>query len=544
MASPFDVSLPAVGAKPWNLNPALTEIRTRIGSTDDIIATGRLSETGVSSAAISAGLSRFVEQGAIVHSIEDFGASGTNTDDTQAWIDAVASMPNIPNNGKGILFIPPGQTNVNPAAWAQISPVGKSIHFMGAGKNISEVRPTSGATGDFMQINGLHSIVSDITVNGRVTVMPGLGDAIVLNAPYARFRDIRIQDVTGNGLSVGKTGSAIGSHFYGIQVRNARGYGVRIYGDFTSTDCEWVGGDIGQSGKSGIRIDAAAQNMELMHVWGSGMWDATDNHGFYILGRRQILIGCQSETNMGHGMFIDGTADGQHVTAEPFVAFGNGLNGVRLNSTSRNRITGDVERNGVLNAGNNQTTYAGVVLANATDNTVDVTAWDADTTISAITPPSGAPISYPGRTTAAKTQTYGTAETGTANRNDIRGMQRGEDHRSTLGQLLTGGQTQSTAFVGQNTGAAVPSTPAASPLTIPPAANVVEITGSTVVNNVTAGKYGRRVTLVFTGATPGGISSGATGIRLTGGAFNPTTGGSITLVVGPGGTWYESSRAV
>lgn len=51
MAEPFDVVLPGVGAKPWNLNPALAEIRTRIGLSDDKLGTvsttldsGRLSQ--------------------------------------------------------------------------------------------------------------------------------------------------------------------------------------------------------------------------------------------------------------------------------------------------------------------------------------------------------------------------------------------------------------------------------------------------------------------------------------------------------------------
>lgn len=49
MAAPFTVQLPAVGAKPWNLNPSIVELRTRIGNTDDVINTGRLSESNISS---------------------------------------------------------------------------------------------------------------------------------------------------------------------------------------------------------------------------------------------------------------------------------------------------------------------------------------------------------------------------------------------------------------------------------------------------------------------------------------------------------------
>lgn len=47
MADPFDVPLPAIGAKPWTLNPAVEEVRDRIGSVDDIIETGRLSPDGL-----------------------------------------------------------------------------------------------------------------------------------------------------------------------------------------------------------------------------------------------------------------------------------------------------------------------------------------------------------------------------------------------------------------------------------------------------------------------------------------------------------------
>ena len=44
MAAPFNVPLPAPGDKPWNLNPAVEEVRSRIGAVNDLTTTGRLGE--------------------------------------------------------------------------------------------------------------------------------------------------------------------------------------------------------------------------------------------------------------------------------------------------------------------------------------------------------------------------------------------------------------------------------------------------------------------------------------------------------------------
>lgn len=48
MADAFDVVLPTPGQRPWNLNPAIEEIRGRVSETDDVIETGRLSDSELS----------------------------------------------------------------------------------------------------------------------------------------------------------------------------------------------------------------------------------------------------------------------------------------------------------------------------------------------------------------------------------------------------------------------------------------------------------------------------------------------------------------
>lgn len=50
MASPFDAPLPSVGQKPWTLNPAVIELRTRQGTVEDVINAGRLSPSGLADA--------------------------------------------------------------------------------------------------------------------------------------------------------------------------------------------------------------------------------------------------------------------------------------------------------------------------------------------------------------------------------------------------------------------------------------------------------------------------------------------------------------
>lgn len=50
MAEPFNQPLPAVGQKPWTLNPVVTEMRSRQSVVEDVINTGRLSVDGLETA--------------------------------------------------------------------------------------------------------------------------------------------------------------------------------------------------------------------------------------------------------------------------------------------------------------------------------------------------------------------------------------------------------------------------------------------------------------------------------------------------------------
>lgn len=474
----------------------------------------------------------------IVFHIDDFGGNGNASfDNTDAINAAIAAMSTTGSNGLHVLRFGAGQYN-----FSNFVAPAKSIGIEGAGQNITELRPINGTTGDFIKLPGSYSMVRDLTINGRATVVTGLGDALVIDSPRAAISNVRIQDCTGDGLAVGKGGSAIGIEVHGFAIKNAYGYGVRIYGDYVSTDGIWLGGDIGQTGKSCVRIDAAAHNMALVHVWGGGMRDATDAHGFWIRGRRQVMSGCQAETNMGHGFLIDGTSDGHHFVGSAMLAFGNMLSGLKVDSANYTNFAGTIERNGVSNPGNNQSQYSGVLLTSAADSIINVMARDGQTSIPSIAAPSGAAYSYPGRDGSNRTQTYGVQESGASNRNLIHGYIRGEDHRSTQGVLLIGGQSICQAFMGQNSNNAVPSVASSASFTIPPSAEVVEVTGGTQITAITSGKVGRTVTLVFTASTPAGISAAAIGVRLNGG-YAPSQNGAIMLTCVNGGSWAEVSRS-
>jgi hypothetical protein len=87
---------------------------------------------------------------------------------------------------------------------------------------------------------------------------------------------------------------------------------------------------------------------------------------------------------------------------------------------------------------------------------------------------------------------------------------------------------------------AAPTLASAATLTLSPLSDFVEITGTTQITSITASFVGRRITLRFSNASPGGIADG-NNLKLAGN-FAATTDDTISLVC-DGTNWYETGRS-
>ena len=92
MAAPFNVPLPAPGDKPWNLNPAVEEVRSRIGAVNDLTTTGRLGEEALNNMFAPARTVDMLAEGA--------AADGTTSD----WAAFTAARTKA--GAKGIVRFP------------------------------------------------------------------------------------------------------------------------------------------------------------------------------------------------------------------------------------------------------------------------------------------------------------------------------------------------------------------------------------------------------------------------------------------------------
>lgn len=156
MADPFEVTLPGIGQAPWNLNPAVEEVRDRIGSVEDITA-GSPFETELGIKVASDAVDRTSPLGSAFESAYGvtarlFGVLGDGSDET-------AAMQSFIN-----YIVVNGKTGFLPARDIRISspltiPVGRSWKILGQGPyrgtniiqttdNVPIVRAGVGSTGN------------------------------------------------------------------------------------------------------------------------------------------------------------------------------------------------------------------------------------------------------------------------------------------------------------------------------------------------------------------------------------------------------------
>jgi hypothetical protein len=490
---------------------------------------------------------RPVGQSEIVHSVKDYGAAGNGlTDDTAAVAAALAAIPSPPNAFGDVamrLHFPAGRyVLAGPLATS------KRVIVSGDGPQVTILYRKTGASGDFVTLSGPHSGIRDLTIDGNSSGVTS-GDNLVLDAGYTWAANLFLTKAAGNGITVGKTGEAIAYRINDSLVRLSRGYGVHVIAASGSTDGMISNVDVGQSYLAGIRLSNGAQNLSLVHVWGSGIGatsdtPAGDKAGFWLNSSSNILVGWQSESNLGAGVVISSSGSNQN-TLTGGRSWGNVGAGLSTFQASRTVVVGNsFYNNGVGNgSGTSAPAFAGIHLESSTENLVQGNSvFDDGSAVGSGTYTTAPPSPFPGRA-ASLTQSVGIAESGTSDQNLIVGnIVRRERTRTGTPLSLASGAGNGSRYEDNLTGAvAAPTVASAGTIRVPSTTSYVEVTGQVAISAIVLRPAGRQVTLRFTDAAPNRLVNGAT-LRLEGGVdWTPTQDDTITLV-STGAAWLETSR--
>lgn len=492
------------------------------------------------------------------------GVTGNNQDYTPVVAAIVADMATQPNNAAAKILFPRGQINLLPGNGLFAD--GRTYTLEGEGINLTEIRPhASTVAGDLIDLRGSRSSIRNMTLNGRVSsagvsVAPNLTAGLVLNGPSQSARDVRIIDMPGNGMVIGRDVSAVGWQTSGIAISGCRGVGLRVHpssGSIANTDGQWIGGFIGQSGLANAIFEAASTTITDLHSWGAGMMalglPATDRAGVVVKARNIRFNTLESETNMGPGVFIDGSVDGQLVTFVGGHIWGNMGQGIVYSGTTKITALGvSVNRNGVANAAApvNSIAYSGMHNSGSTDiKIIGCDSWDNGASIPAITAPGGSNNPFPGRPSSTVTQAYHYTEsaTGCDRIQAVGNKWRSQDVRDTLKPIdVTSPRFDSVANdLGDYSTRNIAS---AATITIPSTHSYYTVSGTVVITAITDGVLtGKPVKLLFTAGSPGGINpadtTGTKRLRLAGGVFAGSQFSSIELLWTDNG-WVELSRSV
>lgn len=418
------------------------------------------------------------------------------------------------------------------------------VILTGEGKDQTILYRKNGSTGDFLTFNASYSGTEKLTVDGNKNNCPSGGDNVVLNAYRTTVLSCVLTKARVNNLTIGKTSAALGHILFGLGVSLAGEYGIRTVAGSGSTDGLWTLLDVGQNGKSGVRLDQGAQNILGLHSWGNGIEDATDKHGIHVNSSSNVIVAAQSETNLGAGVYISGSASRDNEI--DVKSWGNMGAGIWIYQAPAGKLTGRAYRNGVANeaSGSSSTAFAGVLNDSGTDWHISVSCRDDTAVVQPGDYTTAPAFPFPGRSAGgAFTQTYGYAEVGTADRNVLVGCKmRKEDHKSGA-ILIVGNNDRISAAANDFGGVAVPTRSVVSGAVRAPAdSDYIEVATSGANITSVLGHYpGRRVTIRFVAATPGTVTH-STALRLAGNVdWTPSQYATLTLI-SDGANWYETGR--
>jgi len=505
-------------------------------------------DVGAEVAGLSAGTmitlnARYDVRGEICYNVKKYGAVGDGvTDDTaaiNAMIAGIVSPPNAFGNVTVRIHFPAGRYiysgNINLTYKGTIS---------GDGPQSTIIYRKTGATGDLITLSAASSTIRDINLDGNSSGAVS-GDNIVIDAGYGTIQNVWNTKAKENAITIGKTAVAIGFKITDTFIRLAQGYGILTTAASGSTDGMISNTDIGQCYLSGIRLSNGAQNLSLVHVWGNGIGAvAGDRYGIWLNSASNILIGCQSESNLNAGIAVTSTGSNGNVIIGAKI-WGNTTQGIYVLNGARGIIEGcEVYNNGVINTGTQSISFSAIHLEGATEWVISGNNIYDDGAL--INPGSYtvAPSNpFLGRA-AVLTHAFAFSEITAADRNVLSGnMMRKERTRSGVSYSIASGCGVGDIWTGNNTGASGIIAVASAATTVIPGyadSGVVTITGTAQVTTLTAGAPARRITLIFTDPAPGGMVDGSN-LKLAGN-FAPAAGGTISLVC-DGTNWYETARS-
>ena len=293
--------------------------------------------------------------------VKDHGAVGDGVSDDTAAINAAidaAVLQGLDGRSEAVLF-PAGVYRT----------MGEHVLrnrclLVGHGKGASTIQSLDEASGEMFRFTAPFSGIRDLHLQGGQKS----GDGVVFDAGNPILESAQITDFGGNGVTVGKSERAIGGTYHNIKIKDCRGYGVWIGDKTGSTDGMWTNFDIGRSGKSAFYIGAGAQLLVNVHVWGSGLYDSRDNHGFYLNATQNCLTNCESEKNNGNGIYVAEKADANRVLGG--MIWANVQAGILAVSSSYLQISTAVYDNGIGSTDDDQGEYSAIQLDGVTHSLI------------------------------------------------------------------------------------------------------------------------------------------------------------------------------
>ncbi|MBN0974527.1 MULTISPECIES: glycosyl hydrolase family 28-related protein [unclassified Gordonia (in: high G+C Gram-positive bacteria)] len=234
----------------------------------------------------------------------DFGAVGDGqANDTEAISAALRHASGTPELLGTQIYFPPGRyVDRNTHVLRPDRPVALS----GAGPGLSVLLREGRGSAPWWDIRTPFCAMTGLTVNSRRC--DGSSPAVSINSAYATLDNVHFEDSPDTALSIGAEASAIGNVLNALMFRYSGRHHILVHGENSSTDGRWSNIEAGISGHSGIRVEAAGQNILNLHIWGAGTASSRSNSGIELLSSNNSLgSGWQSEKNLGPGLVVSGS---------------------------------------------------------------------------------------------------------------------------------------------------------------------------------------------------------------------------------------------